>query len=221
MCIQGTYAHDMELSITGRGAKDFSVPKVRKNKKETKGAKKILKSSVKESTVVNSTPLKFSKRKEVKVENKDARNMLEQLLEKQLIQLSECKRPEQAGKVDDPNYCKYLWVISHPIEKCFVLKELILRLAREKKTKIDLVEVTQTNHAALTIMLEAHSSRLIFEQRKSLVQFETFELIVFQFYQEVAPEDSQGKERSIEEDDDGWIVVTRRKKRKSTRVAKE
>ncbi|KAA0038070.1 uncharacterized protein E5676_scaffold237G001190 [Cucumis melo var. makuwa] len=42
-----------------------------------------------------------------------------------------------------------------------------------------------------------------------------------QFHQEVAPEDSQVKERSIEEDDEWWIVVTRRKKRKSTPTQKE
>ncbi|TYK18366.1 ty3-gypsy retrotransposon protein [Cucumis melo var. makuwa] len=43
--------------------------------------------------------------------------MLEQVIEKQLIQLPECKRPEQARKVDDPNYYKYDRIISHPVEK--------------------------------------------------------------------------------------------------------
>ncbi|TYK01577.1 ty3-gypsy retrotransposon protein [Cucumis melo var. makuwa] len=33
-----TRAHDMELSITSKGTKDFPVPEVRKDKKETKGA---------------------------------------------------------------------------------------------------------------------------------------------------------------------------------------
>ncbi|KAA0062669.1 retrotransposon gag protein [Cucumis melo var. makuwa] len=113
--------------------------------------------------------------------------MLEQLLEKQLIQLSECKRPEQAEKVNDPNYCKYNRVISHSVEKYFVLKELILRLAREKKIELDLEEVAQTNHVVVTIMSEALLPRLIFEQRKSLVQFGTFEPVVVQFHQKVAP----------------------------------
>ncbi|KAA0037267.1 ty3-gypsy retrotransposon protein [Cucumis melo var. makuwa] len=117
--------------------------------------------------------------------------MLEQLLEKQLIQLPECKRLEQAGKVDNPKYCKYHRVISHPVEKCFVLKELILRLAREKKIELNLKE------------------------------FGTFEPVVVQFHQEVAPEDSRENEISIEEDDEGWIVVTSRKKRKSTPIQKE
>ncbi|KAA0062536.1 ty3-gypsy retrotransposon protein [Cucumis melo var. makuwa] len=235
----------MELSIASRGTKDFPVPEVRKDKKETKSAEKVVKSSVKESMVVNTTPLKFSKRKEGRAEKKDdgserrrltlkerqekvypfpdsdIADMLEQLLEKQLIQLPECKRPEQAGKVDDPNYCKYHRVISHPVEKCFVLKELILRLAREKKIELDLEEVAQTNHAATMIMSEALSRRLIFEQRESLVQFGTFEPVVVRFHQEVALEDSQENERLIEEDDEGWIIVTRRKKRKSTPIQKE
>ncbi|KAA0067356.1 retrotransposon gag protein [Cucumis melo var. makuwa] len=163
----------MELSIASRGTKDFPVFEVRKDKKEIKGAEKIVNSTVKESMV------------------------------KQLIQLSKCKRLEQAGKVDDSNYCKNHLVINHPIEKCFMLKELILRLAREKKIELDLEEIAQTNHATRTIMSKALSPRLIFEQRETLVQFGTLEPIMVQFHQEVAPEDSKKKERSIEEDDEG------------------
>ncbi|KAA0026039.1 ty3-gypsy retrotransposon protein [Cucumis melo var. makuwa] len=121
-----THAHDMELSIVSRGAQDLSISEIRKDKKETKGAGKIVKTTVKESVVISTTPMKFSKRKE--------------LLEKQLIQQSECKRPEQVGKIDDPNYCKYHRVTSYSVEKYFVLKELILRLARKKKIKLDLEE---------------------------------------------------------------------------------
>ena len=64
--------------------------------------------------------------------------------------------------MDDPNYCKYHRVISHPVEKYFVLKELILSLAREKKIKLDLEEVARTNHVAAMIMSEDLSPRLIF-----------------------------------------------------------
>ncbi|KAA0057705.1 retrotransposon gag protein [Cucumis melo var. makuwa] len=209
-----TRAHDMELNIASRGTKDFPVPKVRKDK-ETKSAEKVVKSTVKEFMVVNTTPLKFSKRKEGRAEKKDdgserrrltlkeiqekvypfpdsdIADMLEQLFKKQLIQLPECKRPEQE------------------------------RLAHEKKIELDLEEVAQTNHDATMIMSEAISPRLIFEQRESLVQFGTFEPVVVHFHQDVALEDSQEKERLIEEDDEGWIVVTRRKKRKSTSIQKE
>ena len=41
-------AHDMELSIASRGTEDFSISEVRKDKKEIKGAEKIVKSTVKE-----------------------------------------------------------------------------------------------------------------------------------------------------------------------------
>ncbi|KAA0047389.1 ty3-gypsy retrotransposon protein [Cucumis melo var. makuwa] len=78
-------------------------------------------------------------------------DMLEQLIEKQLIQLPECKRPKQAEKVDNPNYRKYHRVISHPIEKYFVLKELILKLARENKIELDIDEVAQINHVAVNM----------------------------------------------------------------------
>ena len=61
----------MELSITSKGTKDFPVPKVRKDKKETKGTEKVVKSTVKESIVENVTSLKFFKRKEGRAEKKD------------------------------------------------------------------------------------------------------------------------------------------------------
>ncbi|KAA0035943.1 ty3-gypsy retrotransposon protein [Cucumis melo var. makuwa] len=180
-----TRTHDIELSIASRGTKDFPVPEVRKDKKETKSAEKDDGSEGRRLT------LKERQEKVYPFSDSDIADMLEQLLDKQLIQLPECKRPEQAGKVDDPNYCKYHRVISHPVEKCFMLKELILRLAREKKIELNLEE------------------------------FGTFEPVVVRFHQEVAPEDSQEKERLIEEDDEGWTIVTRRKKRKSTPIQKE
>ena len=127
-----TCAHDMELSIERRGAKDFLTPKMRSDKNEIDDTKKIANSVINESMVVHVTPLKsFSKRKETKIERKhdgdekrhptlkeilekvypffdfDVADMLEQLLEKQLIQLSECKQREQVGKIGDPKYYKY------------------------------------------------------------------------------------------------------------------
>ncbi|KAA0033935.1 ty3-gypsy retrotransposon protein [Cucumis melo var. makuwa] len=161
-----TRAHDMELSIANKGAKDFLVQRTRSDRNEINDTKKIANNVLNESMLVQETPLKsFSKRKETKHKrnhdgdekrrptlrerqkkvypfpDSDVADMLEQLIEKQLIQLPECKRPEQAGKVDDPNYCKYHRVISHPVEKCFVLKELILKLARENKIELDIDEV--------------------------------------------------------------------------------
>ncbi|KAA0044977.1 ty3-gypsy retrotransposon protein [Cucumis melo var. makuwa] len=183
-----TRAHDMELSITNRGAKDFLVQRTRCDKNEINDTKKIANSVLNESMVVQETPLKsFSKRKERKYErnhdgdekrhptfrerqkkvypfpDSDVADMLEQLIEKQLIQLPKCKRPEQAGKVDDPNYCKYHRIISHPVEKCFVLKELILKLARENKIELDIDEVAQTNHVAVNMTSSVSPSILLYD----------------------------------------------------------
>ena len=55
--------------------------------------------------------------------------MLDDLLENKLIELPECKCPEEMNHVDDPRYCKYHHIVSHPVDKCFILKELIMKLA--------------------------------------------------------------------------------------------
>ena len=100
-------------------------------------------------------------------------DMLEQLLGKQLIQLPECKQPAEMGRVNDPNYCRYHRVVSHPVEKCFILKKLILKLALDKKIELDLDNVVQTNHVAIIIQPDSRLS-----PTGSLIQFGSLEPIV-------------------------------------------
>ncbi|KAA0055462.1 retrotransposon gag protein [Cucumis melo var. makuwa] len=238
-----TRAHDMELSIANRGAKDFLVQRTRSGKNEINDTKKIANNVLNESMLVQETPLKsFSKRKEIKHErnhdgnekrrptlrerqkkvylfpDSDVADMLEQLIKKQLIQLLECKRPEQAGKVDDPNYCKYHWVISHSVEKCFVLKELILKLARENKIELDIDEVAQTNHVAVNMTSSVSTSTLIYDQKESLIQFGTFEPILVRLQQKIMTSNSQNKEEPIEDEGEEWIVVAHKKDRQTSSV---
>ncbi|KAA0053464.1 retrotransposon protein putative ty3-gypsy sub-class [Cucumis melo var. makuwa] len=121
-----TRAHDMELSIANRGNNDLLVPEVRKEKKEVKSTQKVLKGATKKAMIVSTTPLKLVS-KEKKMEKRqdegekrrptlkerqekvypfpdsDLPDMLDQLLEKQLIQLPECKRPAEMERVNDPN----------------------------------------------------------------------------------------------------------------------
>ena len=61
----------------------------------------------------------------------DVPSILEDLLQKKVIELPECKRPEEMGSVNDPNYCHYHRIVSHPVEKCFILKDLITKLAKQ------------------------------------------------------------------------------------------
>ena len=77
--------------------------------------------------------------------------MLEDLLENNVIKLPECKRPKEMGCINDPKYYTYHRVVSHPVEKCFVLKDLILRLVKEGKILLDLGETAEANHATFAV----------------------------------------------------------------------
>ncbi|KAA0032559.1 retrotransposon gag protein [Cucumis melo var. makuwa] len=144
--------------------------------------------------------------------------MLEQLIEKQLIQLPEYKRPEQVKKVDDPNHCNYHRVISHPVEKCFVLKELILKLVGENKIELDIDEVAQTNHIVVKMTSSVLLSTLLYDQRESLIQFGNFEPILVRFQQKIMTTNSQNKEEPIEDDGKEWIVVACQKGRQTNSI---
>ncbi|KAM1769055.1 hypothetical protein ACFX12_046941 [Malus domestica] len=75
----------------------------------------------------------------------DMDTMLDDLLEKKVIELPECKRPEEINRVNGPRYCKYHRIVSHPIGKCFVLKELIMKLAQQGKIELDLEDTAATH----------------------------------------------------------------------------
>ena len=66
--------------------------------------------------------------------------MLDDLLDKGVIELPESKHPEEVGRTADPKYCRYYRIVSHPLEKCVTLKERIMQLAKEGKIILDLDE---------------------------------------------------------------------------------
>ena len=59
--------------------------------------------------------------------------MLDKLLGKELIELSESKRLEEIRRTNDPRYCRYYRIISHHIEKCRTFKERVKQLANKGK----------------------------------------------------------------------------------------
>ena len=169
-----THAHDMELSISSHGC--TNPPILEESKKEVRKNDRNAKTNLKDPMVVNTTEVKVPRReanaKEKRLEgwqknevhgltfkereqnvypfpDEDVPNILEQLLQLKLIELLECKRPEDMGKVDDPNYCKYHRIIGHPIQKCFVFKEQIMTLAKENKIDLDFNEVVGLNHVTV------------------------------------------------------------------------
>ncbi|XP_065637351.1 uncharacterized protein LOC136070820 [Quercus suber] len=169
-----TRAHDIELSIASHGS--TNPPILEESKREVRRNDRNAKVSLKDPMVVNTTEVKVPRR-EAKANEKqlegwqknevrrltfkkreqkaypfsdeDVPNILEQLLQLKLIELPECRRPQDIGKVDDPNYCKYHHIIGHPIQKCFVFKEQIMKLAKENKIDLEFDEVVGSNHMTI------------------------------------------------------------------------
>ena len=81
------------------------------------------------------------------------------------------KRPDEADKVDDPNYCKYHRLVSHPIEKCFILKDKIMELYKEGKIEFE-EEVATSNLASIS--MDAQSNLL-----SRTIKFGSFDPIPF------------------------------------------
>lgn len=64
--------------------------------------------------------------------------------------------------VNDPKYCRYHRLVNHPLEKCFVLKEKIMELARQGKIKLNLSDdVDDTN--MVTITFDSFKPTLLFD----------------------------------------------------------
>ncbi|KAM2292456.1 hypothetical protein ACFXTI_027193 [Malus domestica] len=118
-----TRAHDMELSIAHHGKKE-PITDFKKDK--------VFSPNISSKT----------KAKEIK---RDMDAMLDDLLEKKVIELPECKRPEEMNRINDPKYCKNHRIVSHHVGKCFVLKELIMKLAQQGRIELDLEDTAATH----------------------------------------------------------------------------
>lgn len=55
--------------------------------------------------------------------------------------------------MNDPKYYKYYLIISHSLDKCFVLKELIMKLAGEGKIELDLKEAATVNTISIMVWI--------------------------------------------------------------------
>ncbi|KAH7838039.1 hypothetical protein Vadar_021374 [Vaccinium darrowii] len=171
-----TRAHDMEINIANHGGGNPSTVEYKNGTKSNKSSG----ASTEESMAVSMVSVKIPRKDEKKEEyprdkrptlkelqekrypfpNADVLSMLEDLLEKNVIQLRECKCPKEMGKVHDPRYCHYHRIVSHSTEKCFVLKELIADLARKKKIVLDVDEVAESNHTFITVEGPTSSSKI-------------------------------------------------------------
>ncbi|KAM1256506.1 hypothetical protein ACFX2G_031208 [Malus domestica] len=135
----------MELSIAHHGKKepitDFKMDKVFTSRADNHG-----KMPAKEAFTTNTTPIKTSSVPRVyPFPDSDMDAMLDDLLKKKVIELPECKRPEEMNCINDPKYCKYHRIVGHHVGKCFILKELIMKLAQQGRIELDLEDTAATH----------------------------------------------------------------------------
>ena len=71
--------------------------------------------------------------------------MVDDLLRKWIIQLSEPKRPKEVGKTAEFKYCRYYEMVSQPHEKCVTLKEYIMHLPKMGRIIVDLDDAVEEN----------------------------------------------------------------------------
>ncbi|PIM97563.1 hypothetical protein CDL12_29966 [Handroanthus impetiginosus] len=184
-----TQAHDMELSMANHGA-ELPIEEKKKDKKDFKKSEKNMKTSIKESMVVKAATVKFptiEKKNNDKVENQDASSgkrtlkemqekeylfpdsdvphIFDELLARKLIELPQPKRPEEVGKTNDPKYCKYHRVVSHPIGKYFIFKDKIMALAKEEKIVLDTKDVA--NASPVSVMVTENTKELLEHEVKT------------------------------------------------------
>jgi hypothetical protein len=243
-----TRAHDMELSIAAAESSSLPMQEPMRNKLEGhRFEKSTAKVEGKQSLVVNSTttrvpigvkrndratPVTFQKgeRKKPSLKERqekvypfpdsDISRMLDDLLEANIIELPEVKRPNEANQMDNPNYCKYHRLISHPVEKCFVLKDKIMRLHENGDIVFD-DEVATSNITTMVNLGPRQSLPTI-----SFGSFEPIELGIIlptSFIASssqtpcitLAPHVDNSKPDSSENyDGEGWTLVMHRRGRK-------
>ncbi|KAL0325368.1 UNVERIFIED_CONTAM: hypothetical protein Sradi_5106100 [Sesamum radiatum] len=162
-----TRAHDMELSMIASAVEGPPTEELRRNKEKQevkKGGKPFSKAPSKESMAMNVAPFKLKttakdnvaprnnilyerpqrkltlkemQGREYSFLDSDVPEIFDDMLEANLIDLPEMKRPEEAEQKDDPKYCKYHRLVGHAIQDCFVFKDKVMQLARQGKISLE------------------------------------------------------------------------------------
>ncbi|OMO94041.1 hypothetical protein COLO4_16538 [Corchorus olitorius] len=158
--------------------------------------------------------LKERQEKKYPFPDSDVASMLDELLKSKVIELLEMKRPEESGKVDDPNYCKYHRLVSHPVGKCFVLKDKIMELHSEGLIEFE-EEVASSNVASITRVIPEY------EVLTMAIKFGLFDPIILPVAStKLATSQQIGgshfSETYEDEDNEGWTL----KKKESSQPVK-
>ncbi|KAM1024998.1 hypothetical protein ACFX2C_038216 [Malus domestica] len=132
--------------------------------------------------------------------------MLDDLREKKVIELPECKCPEEMNRINGPKYCKYYRIVGHHVGKCFILKELIMKLAQQGRIELDLEDTAAT-----------HTTTVVFGSFNP-VPFQEMPDHARQYSNHTAPSAPPSLGASNQDaptdDDKGWTLVTYKRTRK-------
>ncbi|KAL9666826.1 hypothetical protein QQ045_001169 [Rhodiola kirilowii] len=251
-----TRAHGMEITVKGHGRNRISSSKAIIDKKGYKKSEKVNKNAPKEAMAIstNDASVKISskpkqdKRKEATSKDfkrtkhtlkelqakkypfpdSDLSGMLDDLLEKGIINLPEAKRPDEVNRTNDPKYCRYHRLVSHSIKNCVTLTELIMRLVREGRIDLDTDETIEANHASVTTSCDSLCEPQ--EWYMQQIRFGTLEPTKVWIPKPSIEAESKKlrcnynpkrietyrimKEVECTEDDEEWTLVTRRRSRK-------
>ncbi|CAL8168232.1 unnamed protein product [Prunus armeniaca] len=122
----------MELSIASHGGKNEPFMEHKKEKFFGQKTDKPINKPTKEAMTIDTVPVKIS----TQDKNKEVKRMEPS---REVIKLPECKRPEEMNWVNYPKFCKY-----HRIE-------LIMNLAMQGRTKLDVDKIADANVATIVI----------------------------------------------------------------------
>ncbi|KAH7840428.1 hypothetical protein Vadar_016753 [Vaccinium darrowii] len=210
-----TRAHDMELSIATNGRrgekKESMAANVEPFKISTKSkGRQVEKFAPPQMKERKRLTLKEMQEKVYPFPDSEVSSMFDQLLDLKLIELPEMKRPEEANKVNDPNYCKFHRLVSHPTSRCFVLKEKIVELASQGKIILE-EEIVAANQTVATLQDETQQLEALSTVKIQLGSLDPIEVVLCRSTQRHGG-NSCNKEEVVENDDEGWTLVTRKKK---------
>ncbi|KAM1713622.1 hypothetical protein ACFX12_024360 [Malus domestica] len=110
------------------------------------------------------------------------------------------------NRVNDPKYCKYHRIVGHHVGKCFILKELIMKLAQQGRIKLDLEDTAATH--TTTIVFESFNPVPLQEMPDQSYQCTSYTTPSAQ------PSLGANDQDTPINNEEGWTLVTYKKTRK-------
>ena len=90
----------------------------------------------------------------------DVEGIFNELMKEKAIQLPEPKRPSEVDKINDPKYCYYHRIISNPLSKCYILKNIIRKMINDGEIEVIVPLKYQLLHQIAFLFLRRNRSPL-------------------------------------------------------------